>query len=101
MIHDLEVYTGTIEPCPGQPDLGASSNIVLRLLQDVPRGIWHKLYIDNWFNSLSLQTTLWDQGIACIGTVRLNRVKGCTFPPDKDGKRYISNEDRDGEWHTS
>ena len=47
LIHNLEVYTGKIEPCPGQPDIKASSNIVLCLLAMIPCGVWHKIYCDN------------------------------------------------------
>ena len=55
---------------------------MLRLLESVPRDIWHQIYVDNWFNSLPLQVTLWKQGVACIGTVRPNRLKGCVLPSD-------------------
>ena len=93
LTHDIEIYTGKIEHCPGQPDIGASGNIVLRLLESVPRDIWHQIYVDNWFNSLPLQVTLWKQGVACIGTVRPNRLKGCVLPSDtqlaKDGRGSI------------
>ncbi|XP_047139646.1 piggyBac transposable element-derived protein 2-like [Hydra vulgaris] len=37
LIHNFEFYDGQIQPCPGKPDLGASGNINLRLMQDVPR----------------------------------------------------------------
>ena len=63
LTHDIEIYTGKIEHCPGQPDIGASGNIVLRLLESVPRDILHQIYVDNWFNSLPLQVTLWKQGV--------------------------------------
>ena len=39
LIHNLEIYTGKIEPCPGKPDIKASGNIVLRLLSTTPRGV--------------------------------------------------------------
>ncbi|KAI0218376.1 hypothetical protein LSAT2_029914, partial [Lamellibrachia satsuma] len=80
LIHSLEIYTGKIEPCPGQPDIKASGNIVLRLLAAIPRGVLHNIYCDNWFTSVGLQTTLSKQGIACLGTVRSNRLPGCTLP---------------------
>ena len=81
------VYTGKIEPCPGQPDIKASGNIVLRLLVPIPRNAWHKVYFDNWFTSVSLQTILSNQGIACVGTVRSNRLPGCSLPSDKVMRR--------------
>ena len=83
LIQNLEIYIGKIEPCPGQPDIKASGNIVLRLLSSIPRNVWHKIYCDNWFTSVALQTTLSKQGIACLGTVRSNCLSGCTFPRDK------------------
>ena len=83
LIHNFEVYTGKIDVCPGQPDLKASANIVLRLLLNIPRGVWHKVFFDNWFNGVDLQATLWKQGIACVGTMRANRLTGCTLLADK------------------
>ena len=58
LIHNLEVYTGKIDVCPGQPDLKVSANIVLRLLVNIPRALWHKVFFDNWFNGVDLQATL-------------------------------------------
>ena len=83
LIHNFEVYTGKIDPCPGQPDLKPSANIVLRLLASIPRMIWHKVFFDNWFTGMELQVALWKQGIACVGTVRANRLCGCKLPDDK------------------
>jgi hypothetical protein len=83
LIHNFEVYTGKIDVCPGQPDLKPSANIVLCLLISVPRMMWYKVFFDNWFTGVELQTTLWKQGIACVGTVRGNRLPGCKLPEDK------------------
>ena len=82
-IYNFEVDTGAIEKCPGQPDLQASGNIVMHLLSCVPRNNWHKLFIDNWYTSISLATTLMGQGIGLVGTVGVNRLKGCVLSNDK------------------
>ena len=37
IIYNLKTHTGSIMPCPGQPDLQALGNIVLELVQHVPR----------------------------------------------------------------
>ncbi len=74
--HDFEVYTGKILPVPGEPDLGASSNIVLHLAKTIPEGMNHLLYFDNWFTSIPLVTHLAKKDIHCLGTVRINRVPG-------------------------
>lgn len=79
------ILTFTLEKFQNvREDIGAAGNIVLTLLQNIPRDVWHKVYIDNWFNTMQLQTTLYKQGIACLGTVRANRLKGCMFPSDRE-----------------
>ena len=87
LIYDFVVHTGTIDVCPGQPDLQASGNIVMQLLANIPRHKGHKLFIDNWYTGVPLATTLMNQGIALVGTVRANRLRNCTMPPDKDMKK--------------
>ncbi|KAK4300288.1 hypothetical protein Pmani_027505 [Petrolisthes manimaculis] len=87
LIYNFKIYTGSINPVPGQPDVKASGNIVLDLLQPIPRGVWHKVYFDNWFNSPLLHVALWKQGFCSIGTVRLNRVSGCSMPSDTQMKK--------------
>ncbi|KAK3862225.1 hypothetical protein Pcinc_031890 [Petrolisthes cinctipes] len=84
IMYDFEVYTGKILPVPGEPDLGASSNVVLDLVKSVPTGIYHLLYFDNWFTSKPLMTTLAKKQILCLGTVRVNRLPGLSFGSDKD-----------------
>ena len=83
----LRVYTGKILPCPGEPDVGASGNIVLRLVKDICEQKWHKIFYDNWFTSVALNTRLWNKGFAAIGTVRANRLGNCLLPSDKDLKK--------------
>ena len=56
---------------------------MLHLLSNIPRNVWHKVYFDNWFNSIELQIVLWKQGVASIGTVRANRLKNCNMPSHK------------------
>ena len=58
IIYNLKTHTGSIMPCPGQPDLQALGNIVLELVQHVPRFQWYKLYFDNWYTSVLLEKTL-------------------------------------------
>ena len=87
LVYNFKIYTGNISPVPGQPDIKASGNIVLDLLQPIPKGVWHKVYFDKWFNSPLLQITLWNQGFGSLGTVRLNRVPGCTMPSDIQMKK--------------
>ena len=87
LIHNFEVHTGAIPICPNQPDLKASGNIVLILLQSIPRMKWHKLYFDNWYTSIELVTILYQQGIACVGTIRSNRLPNNKLTSDAVMKR--------------
>ena len=89
VIHNMEFYSGAILPVQGKPDLKASSNIVLRLVQPIPTGLWHKLFFDNWFTGLPLMAVLWEDQIAAVGTVRSDRLLGCgpTLPSEKQMKR--------------
>ena len=49
-------FTGKSENicAPDQPDMGASSNVVVLLARIIPNFCNYKLYIDNWFNSIPL-----------------------------------------------
>ena len=86
IIHDFEIYSGKIAPPENTVDLGASSNIVLRLAQNIPSNKNYLLYFDNWFTSIPLVCELANRKIYCLGTVRANRLKGCPILSDKDLK---------------
>jgi hypothetical protein len=83
--YDFEFYTGKTdnELIEGESDLGASSNIVVRLCREVPVNKNHKVFFDNFFNSPALQVYLAKRGIHCLGTVRINRVPQSCMPSDK------------------
>ncbi|KAJ8369987.1 hypothetical protein SKAU_G00100150 [Synaphobranchus kaupii] len=82
IVYNFDVYTGSIQPHPGFPDIGASGNIVLQLASAIPTNILHKLFFDNWFCSVDLQVLLEKEKIHSVGTVRQNRLAGCTFMDD-------------------
>ena len=84
IVYNFEFYTGKIGLPDSGVDIGASSNIVLRLSQVIPEHKNHILYFDNWFTSLPLVNELSKIKIYCLGTVRANRLHGCTLVPDKE-----------------
>ncbi|KAJ8896068.1 hypothetical protein PR048_001410 [Dryococelus australis] len=73
MRNDFEIYSGQIMPVTNLPDLGASSNVVLRLTQMIPENKNFLVYFENWFASTRLFVTLAKKGVGALGTVRLNR----------------------------
>lgn len=88
--YKLEVYTGqenSAQRRSGEPDCGASGNVVVRLCRTVPRGVHHKVYFDNYFNCPSLQVYLEKDSVHCIGTVRINRVPGVSMPGEQEMKK--------------
>uniref|UniRef100_T1HR51 DDE_Tnp_1_7 domain-containing protein n=1 Tax=Rhodnius prolixus TaxID=13249 RepID=T1HR51_RHOPR len=55
--YKVEIYSGAendFERPESEPDLGPSANVVVRLCRDVPTGLNHKVYFDNYYTSLSL-----------------------------------------------
>ncbi|GBN71622.1 hypothetical protein AVEN_101045-1 [Araneus ventricosus] len=83
--HKFEIYSGqeNLEKVPGEPDLGATGNVVVRLLRGVPRMINHIIYFDNFYTSLPLVYFLAKQGIHTVGTVQQNRIPNNKIPDRK------------------
>ncbi|XP_053613238.1 piggyBac transposable element-derived protein 1-like isoform X2 [Plodia interpunctella] len=84
--HTFELYagqenTGTME---GEPDIGATGNVVVRLLRSVPRYQNYIVYFDNFYTSLPLIYFLAKQGIHCVGTVQQNRIPNSKLPEKKE-----------------
>ncbi|XP_067142488.1 piggyBac transposable element-derived protein 2-like [Centruroides vittatus] len=67
----------------GEPDLGASSNVVMRLSRMIPRHQNFRLYFDNYFTSLRLLEYLAKEGILSLGTIRRNRIPDCKLSSEK------------------
>ena len=79
----FEVHTGTINVYPGHPDLQASGDIVMQLLQHIPRHQEFKLFMDNLYTGVPLTNTSMKQGIGKVGTVRVYRLRNCRQSSDK------------------
>ena len=81
-MHNFEIFTGKISPVDGFPDLGATSNIVIQLSKVVEADLNHVLCFDNCYTSMNLLVELSKRKIFAIGTVRSNRLLGCTLQSD-------------------
>ena len=68
IIHDFDIYTGKIDPPANGPDLGASSNIVVKLASKIPCNMNYLVYYDNWFTSVPLVCELAKDKIYSLGT---------------------------------
>ena len=45
--------------------------------ESLPTDTNHKLYVDNWFNSIPLNIYMFERGIEMVGTVRSYRIGKC------------------------
>lgn len=54
LVHFFDIFAGKIDHVPGEPDIGVSGNIVLKLAQVIHGAVKHLLYFDNWFSSLDV-----------------------------------------------
>ncbi|XP_063216905.1 piggyBac transposable element-derived protein 3-like isoform X2 [Bacillus rossius redtenbacheri] len=87
LVHNFEVYTGCITPAEDMPDVGKSSNVVLRLIQHIVCDENYLFYFDNWYSSPALFVSLANLGFAALGTIRTNRFPGLEFSSDKEMKK--------------
>lgn len=70
--YKFQIYTGKENyrnKLPNEPDLGASSNVIVQLSCEIPRNKFHKLYFDNYYTSIPVIGYLAQHGIHYFGTV--------------------------------
>ncbi|KAJ8945544.1 hypothetical protein NQ318_020390 [Aromia moschata] len=82
--YDFDIFAGPTILKEDQPNLGASSNVVVKLIENVPRHQNYKIFFDNWFTGIPLLVYLSKEGILPLGTVRMNRVPD--FQPLKESE---------------
>ena len=67
-IYRIQIYSGKNLDC--DVDVGLCSRVLLELMSDLHG---HHLYTDNYYTSPEVFLALYDKGINCCGTVRVNR----------------------------
>lgn len=87
-IHTAEIYSGQENKAefrrPDEPDLGSCSNVVVRMCRNIPRHKNHRVYFDNYFNSIPLIHFLKKHlGIQSLGTMRRDRIGNDRLPKKK------------------
>lgn len=80
---EFQIYTGKLEQTT-EKNLGQR---VVKDLTSVLKGNNHKIYFDNYFNSIDLQRDLRAQSIYACGTIRKGRKCFPELKPDKIMKR--------------
>lgn len=60
------------------------ADFVLQLCKSLPQHRNYILYFDNWFNFPELQLKLKELGYHSVGTLRANRLRGCSLTSESD-----------------
>ncbi|GFY56842.1 DDE_Tnp_1_7 domain-containing protein [Trichonephila inaurata madagascariensis] len=70
--YKLEIYSGQENNekyrQKGEPDLGASANVVIQLARIISRNKYYKLYFDNYYTSIPLLAYLSKEGLHSLET---------------------------------
>lgn len=86
-VYDFMVYTGksTFDGSTPDKEFGLGGNVVLQLCRTIRNPSNCVVYFDNFFTSLRLITHLKESmGLRSLGTIRMNRLMGCTLEEDRD-----------------
>lgn len=86
LTYDFLVYIGkgTVDNNRG---IGIGGEVVLKLVDFLPKDKNYKVTFDNWFCGLPLLSELKKIGILATGTIRANRTMKCPLPDDKAMKQ--------------
>ncbi|XP_015903859.2 piggyBac transposable element-derived protein 3-like [Parasteatoda tepidariorum] len=80
--YNLQVYVGKEASAECNTPLG--TRVVLDLIECIENSRRHKVYVDNFFNSLTLLEEMRKRGFRITETVRQNRLQDCPLQDSKD-----------------
>ena len=81
-LYEFDLYLGKKK----ESEIGLGENVVLTLSEKL-KGTYCTLFFDNFFNSPTLVSRLFERQIYSIGTVQSNRKEMPPMKPDKEMKR--------------
>lgn len=81
---DFEIYQGNTTPFEDKT-LGLGPSVILHLVKTVPKESF--LFFDRYFSTIPLVDKLLSLDIYGTGTIMQNRIKVCTFKPDREMNR--------------
>lgn len=68
---------------PSEPDLMASSNVVVRFSRIIPESKNHRVFFNNYYTTIPLLAFMAKKGIHTLGIVRRNILTNCQFISEK------------------
>lgn len=84
---NLKVYVGKEKMTNNQEKLPLGTKVVLDLIPCIQTPKCHTIYVDNFFNSLTLLQTMRDKEFRITGTIRENRLQKCPLKESKEMKK--------------
>jgi hypothetical protein len=84
ILYDFDVYQGSAEK--PVDSIGVGGDVVLKLVSTLEPNNY-KIFADNFFTSLPLVKALQERSLWFVGTVRSNRLKGCSLKSEKELKK--------------
>ncbi|GFU37137.1 piggyBac transposable element-derived protein 3 [Nephila pilipes] len=82
--YKLELYSGQENNekyrQKGEPDLGASANVAIRLVRIISSNKNYTLYFGNYYTSIPLLAYLSKEGIYSLGTINWNIIPNSKIP---------------------
>ena len=83
--HDFMIYQGTAPDLSPEESVGYQpADFVIQLCKTLPLNKNYIVYFDNWFNFPELQLQLKRMGFHSVGTLRLNRARGCNLKTEAE-----------------
>ena len=64
--------------------LQKSAQVIAKLCVDLSRNVGRKVFFDNWFTTLNLMLYFKKEGILAVGTIRGNKIQGCSLVGNKE-----------------
>ncbi|KAK2701558.1 hypothetical protein QYM36_019798 [Artemia franciscana] len=86
IVYDIEIYTG--KGAVEISELGQGTDVVLRLVENLPRFMNFKLFFANFYTGIDLIHKLRvEYGIESCGTIRSDRMRGAVLDTDANMKK--------------
>ena len=76
LTYDFDIYVGKQDDQNLSAEFGKVGAVVIKLTQNLPKQVGHKLFMDNLFTSINLFKYLKREGIWALGTMRMHRMGG-------------------------
>ena len=72
------MYVGRKDDTNDSPQYNKVGDVVIKLVEFLPKYFGHNVYFDNLFTSIKLVRFLKGEGIWCVGTIRANQLEGAS-----------------------